>query len=84
MLLDLLVCRRVWPSSPLRGGTGGCRWLALCGHERHVVAVAFSPDRHTLATASLDGKVRLWTSRTAVTPQCQWQPRRYRHAVGPH
>ncbi|MGH3871771.1 MAG: WD40 repeat domain-containing protein [Pseudonocardiaceae bacterium] len=56
----------------------------LVGHTDNVYSVAFSPDRHTLVTASHDKIVRLWetdpdriaaricaVTRTAVT-RAEW------------
>jgi len=57
----------------------------LTGHTDNVNAVAFSPDRHTLATGSYDEAVRLWATHPdeaaedicslTVTPitRAQWQ-----------
>jgi WD40 repeat protein len=39
----------------------------LAGHAAEVWAVRFSPDGTRVATASVDGTIRLWDTRTGVT-----------------
>ena len=38
--------------------------LALEGHTHYVLALAFSPDGHTLASGSRNGNIRLWNTDT--------------------
>lgn len=47
--------------------TGGNQTLALSGHKAGVVSVAWSPDNVQLASASLDGTVRVWNVTTERT-----------------
>ena len=46
----------------------------LTGHTDAVVAVAFSPDGHTLATGSADQTVRLWNVTDPAHPTPLGQP----------
>jgi WD40 repeat protein len=50
---ELCVSLMLWD-----GSTGGCTRSPV-EHERPVTSIAWSPDKRTLATASLDGSVRL-------------------------
>jgi len=42
------------------------RFTLLKGHRDWVSAIAFSPDGQTLASASLDRSVKLWSLKTGV------------------
>jgi serine/threonine protein kinase len=46
---------------PLPPGVSKAQKIAVLeGHRGHVIAVAFSPDRSTLASGGVDGGIRLW------------------------
>jgi tetratricopeptide (TPR) repeat protein len=53
---------RVWDTAT------GQELLTLQGHTRPVFGVAFSPDGRRIASASLDGTVKVWDS-TELTPE---------------
>jgi WD40 repeat protein len=48
----------------------------LQGHTNSVVAVAFSPDGHTLASGAADNTVQLWDLTDPATPHALGQPLR--------
>ncbi|MGH3815914.1 MAG: AAA family ATPase [Pseudonocardiaceae bacterium] len=46
----------------------------LVGHSGAVYLTSFSPDGHTLATASYDRTIRLWDTRDKTNPKALGQP----------
>ena len=54
-----LACLGLLPASPLWAQEPKLR-ATLRGHTQAVVAVAYSPDGKTLASASYDGTLKLW------------------------
>jgi WD40 repeat protein len=44
----------------------GTKLVELRGHESYVISASFSPDASRVATASMDGTVKLWDARTGA------------------
>jgi len=60
-----VVCLGLLPVSSLSAQEPKLR-ATLKGHTDAVVAVAFSPDSKTLASASYDGTLKLWNMTTRI------------------
>jgi WD40 repeat protein/serine/threonine protein kinase len=63
---------RVWDATPL-GNQEEENCLTLHGHSDEVTSVAFHPQNPAvIASASIDGDVKLWNTRTAL-PLLEWR-----------
>ena len=58
-----------WSFTVYRLKTGQATWT-IRQHKGQVAAIAFSPDRRTLATGSWDETVRLWDLATGLEKAC--------------
>ncbi len=65
VLDDTRAAQRGWEYGYLRRRAAGSV-LSLLGHTAEVLAVCYSPDGASLASASRDGSVRIWDVRSGV------------------
>jgi WD40 repeat protein len=56
----------VWDAAPNQLGKASMPLLRLSGHLSQIHGVAFSPDGKLLASASLDGMVKVWNAATGM------------------